>query len=177
MGIWNLIRSWINHTDIALEKIGTWSQNKAYGIQIIYRLTDVLIPRMVLVACMVFGYYVRLKGHRLFKRKECVGFVRLIVLSMIILFTVLHPFLHLSRLMSKPTKWHVRPAKTQISLGIRSVWSESSLSAWRKLGSLATYWAYSEDWSEWAEAQADLSLRWAHMSFCWFCHEAAHFIN
>ena len=23
-------------------------------------------------------------------------------------------------------------------------------------------------------AQADLSLRWAHMPFCWFCHEAAH---
>ena len=26
---------------------------------------------------------------------------------------------------------------------------------------------------DWADAQADLSLRWAHMSFCWFCHEAA----
>ena len=30
------------------------------------------------------------------------------------------------RLMTKPTKWRVRPAKTQISLGIRPVWSESS---------------------------------------------------
>ena len=40
--------------------------------------------------------------------------------------------------MTKPTKWPVRKAKTQISLGIRPVWSESSLSAWRKLGSLAT---------------------------------------
>ena len=30
-------------------------------------------------------------------------------------------------------------------LGIRPVWSESSLSAWRKLGSLATHWAHSED--------------------------------
>ena len=39
----------------------------------------------------------------------------------------------------------VRPAKTQISLGIRPVWAESSLSAWRKLGSLATYGAHSED--------------------------------
>ena len=39
----------------------------------------------------------------------------------------------------------VRPAKTQISLGIRPVWSESSLSAWRNLGSLATHWAHSED--------------------------------
>ena len=28
-------------------------------------------------------------------------------------------------------------------------------------------------WSDWADAQADLSLRWAHWSFCWFCHEAA----
>ena len=75
---------------------------------------------------------------------------------------------------TKPTKLHVRPAKTQISLGIRPVWSESSLSACRKLGSLATHWAHSEDWSDWADAQAGLSLRWAHMPFCWFCHEAAN---
>ena len=39
----------------------------------------------------------------------------------------------------------VRPAKTQISLGIRPIWSESSLSARRNLGSLATHWAHSED--------------------------------
>ena len=51
----------------------------------------------------------------------------------------------MSRPMIKPTQWHVRPAKTQISLGIRPVWSESSLSAWRKLGSLAIHWAYSEN--------------------------------
>ena len=30
-------------------------------------------------------------------------------------------------------------------------------------------------WSDWADAQADLSLRRAHMPFCWFCHEAAQF--
>ena len=29
-------------------------------------------------------------------------------------------------------------------------------------------------WSDWADAQADLSLRWAHMLFCCFSHEAAH---
>ena len=39
----------------------------------------------------------------------------------------------------------MRPAKTQISLDIRPVWSESSLSAWRKVGSLATLWTHSED--------------------------------
>ena len=36
---------------------------------------------------------------------------------------------HLSRLTTKPIKWHVHPAKTQISLGIHPVWSESSLCA------------------------------------------------
>ena len=45
----------------------------------------------------------------------------------------------------------VRPAKTQISLGIHPVWSESSLSAWRNIGPLTTYWAHSEDWSDWAD--------------------------
>ena len=30
-------------------------------------------------------------------------------------------------------------------MSVRPVWSESSLSAWRKLGSLATHWAHSED--------------------------------
>ena len=48
-------------------------------------------------------------------------------------------------LRDKTNKVSVRPAKTQISLGIRQVWSESSLSAWRKLGSLDTHWAHSED--------------------------------
>ena len=52
---------------------------------------------------------------------------------------------NMSRNVTKPTKWHVRPAKTQISLGIRPIWSESSLSAWRKLGSLAIHSAHSED--------------------------------
>ena len=76
--------------------------------------------------------------------------------------------------MTKPTKWSVRPAKTQISLSISPVWSESLLSAWRKLGSLATHWAQAKTlirlggcpgWSE--------SLLGAQ-SFYWFCNEAAH---
>ena len=45
----------------------------------------------------------------------------------------------------KTNKVSVRPAKTQISMGIRPVWSVSSLSAWRNLESLATHWAHSED--------------------------------
>ena len=74
-------------------------------------------------------------------------------------------------------KQTVRPAKTQISLGIRPVWSESSLSAWRKRGSLSAYWAQMNilvrlggcpGWSE-----SSLVAR----SFCWFCHEAAHMLS
>ena len=45
----------------------------------------------------------------------------------------------------KSNKMAVCPVKTQISLGIHPVWSETSLSAWRKLGSLATHWAHSKD--------------------------------
>ena len=62
----------------------------------------------------------------------------------------------------KTNKMNVCPAKTQISLGIRPAWSESSLSAWRKLGSLATHWAHSEDWSDWADAQADSESSHGH---------------
>ena len=39
----------------------------------------------------------------------------------------------------------VRPAKIQIRMGIRPVWSESLLSTWKKLRSLATHWAHSEE--------------------------------
>ena len=28
-------------------------------------------------------------------------------------------------------------------------------------------------WSDWADAQIDLSLRWAHRSFCLFCHASS----
>ena len=74
--------------------------------------------------------------------------------------------LHLSHRMTKPTKWCVPSEDSDQSwhLGIRPDWSESLLSAWRKLGSLATHWAHSEDsdqtspgWSEsWLGAQVIL---------------------
>ena len=31
--------------------------------------------------------------------------------------------------------------------------------------------------SDWADAQADLSLRWAYIPFCWFYHEVAQIQN
>ena len=63
----------------------------------------------------------------------------------------------MSRFNTKPTKWHLRPAKTQISLGIRPVWSESSLWTQVVAEALMFLHADSEDWSDWADAQADLS--------------------
>ena len=53
-----------------------------------------------------------------------------------------------------PTRLQVRPAKNQIILRIRAVWSESLLSAWWRFGSMATHWVSCED-SDWTEAQAD----------------------
>ena len=73
----------------------------------------------------------------------------------------------------KTNKMTVRPVKTQISLGIRPVWSESSLCPQWVAKDPSFLHADSKDWSDWADAQADLSLRWEHMPFCWFYHEAA----
>ena len=42
----------------------------------------------------------------------------------------------------------VRPAKTQISLRIRPVWSESSLSVWRSTEPFATHWAHSKNFDQ-----------------------------
>ena len=70
--------------------------------------------------------------------------------------------------MTKPTKWLCAQRR------LRSAWA-SSLSAWRKLGSLTTHQAHSEDSNQtvgcpgWSESSVG-----AH-SFCWFCHVVAHF--
>ena len=69
--------------------------------------------------------------------------------------------------MTKPTKWVCTQQR------LRSAWAsalsdQSSLSAWRYLRSSATHWAHSKDGSDWADAQADLSLRWVHTHFVGF---------
>ena len=53
----------------------------------------------------------------------------------------------------------MRPAKTQISLDIRPVWSESSLCTQYEAKDPSFLHADSEDWSDWVDAEADLSLR------------------
>ena len=69
----------------------------------------------------------------------------------------------------KTNKMSVRPAKTQISLGIRPVWSVFSVR-------MKKAWILSYPLS----AQRRLRSAWASRSslgarsFCWFCHEVAH---
>ena len=68
---------------------------------------------------------------------------------------------HVSRLMTKPTKWH--PAKSKISLGICPVWSVFAVrmkKAWVLIYLLSTLQRL---WSD-----------WAHRPYCWFCRAMAH---
>ena len=57
------------------------------------------------------------------------------------------------------------PVWSVFAVRIRKAWALSyPVSAQRRL------------WSDWADIQADLSLRWAQ-SFCWFCHKAAQIMK
>ena len=71
--------------------------------------------------------------------------------------------------MTKPTKWPVRPAKTQIGLGIRPGWSESSLSVWRNTGSSVTHWAHSKD--------SDQTGRMPRLIWVFFAERTCHFVG
>ena len=53
----------------------------------------------------------------------------------------------------KRTFWHVRQKKTQISLRIRAVWSEFSLSIWRDFASLTIQNAPSEESDQTAQTR------------------------
>ena len=59
----------------------------------------------------------------------------------------------------------MRLAKTQISLGIHPVWSVRMKKAWVLSYPLS---AQRRLWSDWADAQTDASLRWAHSHFVGF---------
>ena len=72
----------------------------------------------------------------------------------------------MSQCMTEPTKWPEHP-----------VWSESSLWSQWVAKDPSFIHVDSEDWSDWEDVQADRSLRWAHSSFCWFCHAVAQIIG
>ena len=69
-----------------------------------------------------------------------------------------HTWENMSHLMTKPTKWHVCPATTQIFAVCmkKPCFLSYLLIAQRRL------------WSDWADAQANLSLRSAHSDFVGF---------
>ena len=79
------------------------------------------------------------------------------------------------RLVSKHELWHdetnkmsVCPAKTQISLGICPVWSVFAVPLMGSYGPKLSSCGQRRLWSDWVDAQADLSLRWAHSHFVGF---------
>ena len=68
----------------------------------------------------------------------------------------------------KTNKLTVRPAKTQISLGIHPVWSVFAVRMKKACALSYPLSAQRRLWSDWADAQADLSLRLAHSHFVGF---------
>ena len=81
----------------------------------------------------------------------------------------------MSQRTTKPTNWHVRPAKTQISLGICPVWSESSLCTQRVGKDPSFLHADSKDSDQ---TRRMPRLIWVFLGrtchFCRFCHVLAH---
>ena len=65
----------------------------------------------------------------------------------------------------KHTLWHVCQVKIQISLHICTVWSEFSMDTFWKAMDAKFFHKDNEDWSDCAEIKADLSLRWAYVSW------------
>ena len=68
----------------------------------------------------------------------------------------------------KTNKMAIRPAKTQISLGIRPVWSVFTARSMGSYGPNVSSCGQRRPWSDWADAYADLSLRWTHSHFVGF---------
>ena len=55
-------------------------------------------------------------------------------------------------------------ANTMISLGTHPVWSVFAIHKKKHWVLGYSYWVHSEDWLDWVDAKADLSLCWMHMS-------------
>ena len=74
----------------------------------------------------------------------------------------------MSQRMTKPSKWHVHPAKTDQPghpPTLIRVFTVRMTKAWVLSYPLGTQQRL---WSDWADAQSDLGLRWAHINFVGF---------
>ena len=77
--------------------------------------------------------------------------------------------------MTKPAKWVCTQRRLRSPGHLPSL---IRVFAVHSLGKgLMFLYADSEDWSDWADAQAVLSLCWAHSHFVGFCHVMAHIIS
>ena len=81
--------------------------------------------------------------------------------------------LYMSRNMRFPTMWYMRPAKTQISLRIRTVWSEPLLYSRLNILWLLSCWP-NGIWSFKATGSPESTL--VKMPHCWKSHVAAHMV-
>ena len=70
-----------------------------------------------------------------------------------------------------PSKDSDQPSQPRCPISLRCALTEEALGPWLFLEHKRILW------SDWADAQADLSLRWTHMSFTcsWLCQVATHF--
>ena len=82
----------------------------------------------------------------------------------------------MSHHMTKPSKWNVHPAKTQISLCICTVWLEFLHCALWAAKVPTFLQADSKNWSDWVDVQADLIYSWVHRSFSCFCRAVAQMV-
>ena len=79
-------------------------------------------------------------------------------------FSIIWMKLNISRSMNKTNKMTCPPSLIRVfAVHMKKHWALNYL--------FSAQWRL---WSDWADAQADLSLHWAHMSFCWFSHMAVH---
>ena len=69
--------------------------------------------------------------------------------------------------MTKPTKWHVCPTKTQISLGVRPVWSESLL---------CTQWVAKDPSSSHMDSEESDQTGWMPRLIWVFTGRTCHFV-
>ena len=63
---------------------------------------------------------------------------------------------------------------------LRSAWAsaqsgQSSLSPWRNIGPLSTYWTHGEDSDQTGQMPRQIGVFAGRTLFCWFCCAAAHF--
>ena len=124
-----LMSVWVFSSSFRLIRLQSWwYQNESYIYSRPFIIADFLdqysrLNRDLYIQSLVRNYLCCLR-----KTSIQVSFKRFIGLDLITPQSTTYN-VKMSRIMTKPTKWHLRPAKTQISLGIRPVWSDYSLCA------------------------------------------------